>query len=153
MWAASDVAEVKAVWGEGLGTCSAGTLRAALQALVDSGSEWPPTLPEFRELCRQYDRPEAASPALAAPRVDPPPGVAGALRDAVSGPGDPRFWAKHPKSAQAVRLLVRGCEREPSLRPILASLLRDPSPCRSDEARAELQAVAGYPPAWMREVA
>jgi hypothetical protein len=52
MWNGADVAEVKAVWGEQLGRYRQATIGAALQKLIDSGNQWPPTLPEFVELCR-----------------------------------------------------------------------------------------------------
>lgn len=52
MWNGADVAEVKAVWGEQLGRYRPVTIGAALQKLIDSGNQWPPTLPEFVELCR-----------------------------------------------------------------------------------------------------
>lgn len=53
MWVDSDMAEVKTVWSEQLGRFEPASIAAALQRLVDSGNQWPPTLPEFVELCRQ----------------------------------------------------------------------------------------------------
>ena len=53
MWVDADMAEVKAVWSEQLGRFEPASISAALQRLVDSGNQWPPTLPEFVELCRQ----------------------------------------------------------------------------------------------------
>lgn len=53
MWQSTDVAAVKAIWGEQLGRFQPATISAALQRLVDAGDGWPPTLPEFVEACRQ----------------------------------------------------------------------------------------------------
>lgn len=53
MWVDADMAEVKAVWAEQLGRFEPTSISAALQRLIDSGNQWPPTLPEFCELCRQ----------------------------------------------------------------------------------------------------
>jgi len=53
MWHSTDIAAVKALWGEQLGRFQPATISAALQRLVDAGDGWPPTLPEFVESCRQ----------------------------------------------------------------------------------------------------
>ena len=50
---ADEIAEAKAVWGQALGRFQPATIGQALQRLIDSGNGWPPTLPEFVELCRQ----------------------------------------------------------------------------------------------------
>lgn len=69
MWAGADMDEIKAVWGEELGRFKGESIAAALERLRDSGSEWPPTLPEFVELCRQCAVERAArTPALPAPK-------------------------------------------------------------------------------------
>ncbi len=53
MWAGCELAGVKATWAEALGRYESATLADAVRALLDSGSAWPPTLPEFVEQCRQ----------------------------------------------------------------------------------------------------
>lgn len=53
MWVDAGMDEVKAVWAEQLGRFAPQTIADALQRLIDSGNQWPPTLPEFVELCRQ----------------------------------------------------------------------------------------------------
>jgi len=53
MWVDADMAEVKAAWAEQLGRFEPASIAGALQRLVDGGNQWPPTLPEFVELCRQ----------------------------------------------------------------------------------------------------
>ena len=53
MWVDADMPEVRAAWAEQLGRFAPQTIADALQRLIDSGNQWPPTLPEFVELCRQ----------------------------------------------------------------------------------------------------
>lgn len=70
MWHGTDIAAVKDVWAQQLGRFQTATIAAALQRLVDGGDGWPPTLPEFVELCRQaaLGRVQAQDgPALPAP--------------------------------------------------------------------------------------
>ena len=43
---------MKGVWADALGRFTGGTIAAAVRGLIDSGSQWPPTLPEFSEACR-----------------------------------------------------------------------------------------------------
>ena len=72
MWLDADMAEVKAVWGEALGQFHGDSIGGAIGRLVASGSQWPPTLPEFVELCRQSALGRTnAMPALPAPRGNP----------------------------------------------------------------------------------
>ena len=59
--------EVMQAWAVQLGGFNGPTIKAALQSAIDSGREWPPTLPEFKALCRQYNRPEHQQAALPAP--------------------------------------------------------------------------------------
>lgn len=68
MWADSDLDEVKTVWAEALGKYSGESIAGAVRSLIDSGSQWPPTLPEFSEACRvsAVNRRDTA-PALPAP--------------------------------------------------------------------------------------
>lgn len=77
MWVDADMAEVKAVWSEQLGRFEPASISAALQRLVDSGNQWPPTLPEFVELCRQ-----AAVGRQQAQRYDALPAPGNARTDA-----------------------------------------------------------------------
>lgn len=58
MWAGANLEEVRQVWGEALGQFSADTFGQALRSLEQTSTEWPPTLPTFVTLCRQYNRPE-----------------------------------------------------------------------------------------------
>ena len=55
---------VRALWAEQLGRFQPESIRAALQAEIDSGREWPPTLPEFLHLCIQAQRVVPKEPYL-----------------------------------------------------------------------------------------
>ena len=69
MWADADVQEVKAVWARALMKFDPKSIGGALDRLIESGREWPPTLPEFVELCRQsaIGRQQDQVPALLSP--------------------------------------------------------------------------------------
>ena len=67
MWADLPPEDVKATWGAALGRYPLRTVGRAVQSLVEQAGEWPPTLPQFCELCRQFNRPEHQSCALPAP--------------------------------------------------------------------------------------
>lgn len=75
MFSGADRGEVHALWGAQLGQYRAESIAIALQRLVDSGSEWPPTLPEFAKLCRESAQERAtAQERLPAPRGHKPLG-------------------------------------------------------------------------------
>lgn len=52
-WKGCNIASVKSVWAETLGTLSRDELAAGVAGCM--AKEWPPTLPEFVKLCRQAD--------------------------------------------------------------------------------------------------
>ncbi len=66
MWHGTDIGSVKEVWAQQLGRYQPATIAAALQRLVDGGDGWPPTLPEFVEVCRQAALGRAQSQNVAA---------------------------------------------------------------------------------------
>lgn len=68
-WRGTDLAHVKGMWGAKLAGFhdQPERLKFALNAL--DAKPFPPTLPEFIELCRFAPRPEL--PALPEPRIDP----------------------------------------------------------------------------------
>ena len=67
MWQGMEPAEVMAGWGAQLGRFPPDALARALQAVIDSGREWPPTLPEFVAICRDFHRPRQDEGALSLP--------------------------------------------------------------------------------------
>lgn len=52
MWKDADPLEVRAVWAEGLGLYEPQDVRRALEAMVMTYTDFPPTLPQFSALCR-----------------------------------------------------------------------------------------------------
>ncbi len=65
MWEGLDLREVKGMWATELGRFDAQTLGRAMRTIIDSGREWPPTIPEFVAACLDV-RPPPASPGGAA---------------------------------------------------------------------------------------
>ncbi len=54
MWADADVPRVKATWAESLRNVTVEEMRLALAELDKRGGSFPPNLPEFSALCRQF---------------------------------------------------------------------------------------------------
>jgi hypothetical protein len=136
------------LWANQLAAYSPEVLQRAVQALIDAGGEWPPTLPEFKAICADFRRSEPAPvEALPPPAADRELGRAALdlIKGVRIGAEDPMFWAKRPKSAAAVDLIVRGIQRDPSskLKAILAGHLADidRAPVRSEEARQRLREI------------
>ncbi len=53
MFPVADHDDVKSVWAAQLGRFEPPTIVAALQAMTDSGREWPPSLSEFVKACQE----------------------------------------------------------------------------------------------------
>ena len=136
-------------WDEQLHAFSDDVIRKAVQSAKDSGKDFPPKLPVFKAICADFRRSEVPPvEALPPPAVDRE--IGRAALDMINGaidPGDPMFWAKRPKSAAAVDLIVRGIQRDPTskLKDILAGHLADidRAPVRSEEARQRLREIKG----------
>lgn len=147
---ADDAEEVRQTWEEQLRRFSPEIIRRSIQSLIDASGEWPPTLPQFVGVCKDYNRPEQA----AVPAALPPPTATETaqaaeqlqrIAETVSRPAtwDYLAWARRPKSAQAVLLLQRGAERDSRLKDIFAAHLADGGiHCQRDEARELVQAIA-----------
>ena len=56
MWRDADPLEVRRVWGEELGKFTPADIRGGLDALPQSYTDWPPTLYQFADLCRDAQR-------------------------------------------------------------------------------------------------
>lgn len=71
MWAGMPYEDVRADWASRLGKFPRHAIASGFDALIDSGAEWPPTLPEFVKLCKAFVRPEQmVYNALPAPGAD-----------------------------------------------------------------------------------
>lgn len=81
MWANADPAELRAVWGEQLGRFVGEDIRDALEIVPKAYQHYPPTLPEFVELCSDARRARAqTTPKLTGPRMPMPDNVRAQLR-------------------------------------------------------------------------
>lgn len=67
MWADADPHAVQADWEAQIRRFPAQVIREAVQALIDKGTDWPPTLPAFVAICRDFHRPESQSVDQALP--------------------------------------------------------------------------------------
>lgn len=87
LWADAPVAHVKAVWADTLRNVSPEQMRLAIDELAKNGKPFPPTLPEFANLCEQYRPKSKPSLYLASPRHDAPEGVIRSLRQILDQAG------------------------------------------------------------------
>lgn len=72
MWADMSREEVEAVWNAALRGYPPATIAKATQSLVQAGTGWPPTLPEFVAICRQSMTAAHQAPMLThTPKSDP----------------------------------------------------------------------------------
>lgn len=112
--------DVRALWAEQLGRFEVPTLRAAMQAVIDSGREWPPTLSEFVAMCQRaaVERRQHA-PAALLPMPRSSPGAAGRFVaeavESIKSRGPNRAWAgkiiaRH-KAGEAVPMAVLAMAR------------------------------------------
>lgn len=100
MYPADQVEEVRELWAQQLGRFAPESIGLAVQAVIDGGREWPPTLPEFVEQCRRCALSRVAhAPAvmLPAPNLEPEI-IAARLREiedltGVAKPKPGREWA------------------------------------------------------------
>ena len=56
LWVGAPLEEVKAEWGRALTGVEPEAMRLALDSMLTTGKEFPPKLPEFVSLCRQFRR-------------------------------------------------------------------------------------------------
>ncbi len=80
MWADADVPNVKAVWGDSLRNVAVEEMRLALAELEKRGGPFPPNLPEFSALCRQFKPSGKLALYLSAPRTEAPANAFQSLR-------------------------------------------------------------------------
>lgn len=81
LWGPIPLDAVKAEWARTLTGVSPEAMRMALDHLLNAGVAFPPTLPEFTSLVRQFTRHGAHRIAIADNRRDPPPGGFDSLRN------------------------------------------------------------------------
>lgn len=84
LWAGVPIDAVKDEWARSLTGISPDAMRMALDSMMSSGKTFPPTLPEFVSLCRQFARRGPHRLALADKRVYEAPGSIQSLRDIIN---------------------------------------------------------------------
>lgn len=137
-WKGCDLANVKATWAEELaGYCdNPEAIGYALRALA--GAKFPPTLPEFIEVCRN-------APAKEVPAIPYKPtaedvqraraaaeSAARAVKPKIND-GIDRHWATHPRSAMQLKMIFEAAENDPRFRPCIAEMVEQ-GICTADGA-------------------
>jgi hypothetical protein len=85
-WIGAPMDAVKVEWARSLASFDTEAIRLALESLKtseptkDDGRKYPPNLPEFVHICRQFVRRGPHRLALTAPRYEPPENVFKNLR-------------------------------------------------------------------------
>jgi hypothetical protein len=121
-WGNGDAHERALVWHQALSKYPMTVVGDALRDLAETGTGWPPTLPEFVQMVRDKVPPAAHRPALPVPdrrQADIEMGAqkAAALKAAVSTQKNPRAWAH--------KILERHAAGDTSLAPIAIQFARE----------------------------
>ena len=72
LWGDMPLGMVKGEWARALTGVEPEAMRLALDSMLTTGKPFPPTLPEFVSLCRQFRKSGAPRLALAEPRGEMP---------------------------------------------------------------------------------
>jgi hypothetical protein len=85
MWAGTNPDELVSTWSQHLGAYDGSDIKAAIDALRDGFPEWPPTLFQFADLCRDAKRRRVQNAiAIDGPRTEMPEDVRVKLREFVA---------------------------------------------------------------------
>lgn len=87
LWQGVPLEAVKAEWARSLHGFDVNTVRLAIESMKTEGRAFPPNLPEFVALCRQFQRKGPHRLSLAAPRHDAPEGAILSLRQILDQAG------------------------------------------------------------------
>ena len=138
---ADDIEAAKEAWEAQLRSVPADTIRMVLDHLQRDPPEWPPSLAQWIQLCKQFRAAEHKPAALPPPKQVTPEGKA-IIQDAVSQIRTPSFdflhWARFPKSAQAILEISRGARTDSRLADILAQHIADGGANCQPEAQKQL---------------
>jgi len=124
-WGNVDVAERNRTWAEGLGRFDLDVIGEALRALAESGSGWPPSLPEFVDRCEGFEQKPGRKLALPVPSRSKEALRQGAEKMAEfkatvtvgKHHGDGRDWAR--------RVLERAARKDGGLAPITVQFAKE----------------------------
>jgi hypothetical protein len=136
-----EIDQAKAAWEAQLRSVPPDTIRMVLDHLQRDPPDWPPSLAQWIQLCKQFRAAEHKPAALPPPKQVTPEGKA-IIQDAVSQIRTPAFdflhWARFPKSAQAILEISRGARTDSRLADILAQHIADGGANCQPEARKQL---------------
>lgn len=136
-----EIDQAKEAWEAHLRSTPVEVIQKALSHLQTDPPEWPPSLAQWIQLCKQFRAAEHKPAALPPPKEITPEGKA-IIQDAVSQIRTPGFdymhWAKFPKSAQAILLLARGAKEDNRLADILDQHIADGGANCQPEAKNQL---------------
>ena len=143
-----DIEAAKVSWEAQLRSQHTDTIRTALEHLQRDPPDWPPSLAQWIQLCKQFSRPEHR-PALPMPPHEPTEvgrQIQSEIASSISKTGfDYLAWAKSPGSEKAVELLVRGAREDRRLADILNHHLKtDGRDCKNDGARKAIRGVPAH---------
>ena len=124
---------VKRTWAEELGGFSGDSIAKALDA--QKSTKFPPTLPEFIELCRESARRvgTATAPALihkpTTEELDHQRVMAKRLGDSIGAgkihDGIDTHWATHPRSPAHLAFIFDAARRDQRFKPCIEQMVRD----------------------------
>ena len=136
-----EIDQAKTAWEAQLRSVPADTIRMVLDHLQRDPPDWPPSLAQWIQLCKQFRVAEHKPAALPPPKQITPEGKA-IIQDAVSQIRTPAFdflhWARYPKSAQAILEISRGARTDSRLADILAQHIADGGANCQPEAQRQL---------------
>jgi hypothetical protein len=133
--------ELSAAWEQYLRSVNPDVIKQVLTSLAENPPEWPPALGEFIRLCKQFNRVEHRPAALPPPKQVTEAGreiIESAVSQMRTAGFDYLYWAKFPKSAQAILLLARGAREDTRLADILAQHIADGGANCQPEAQRQL---------------
>lgn len=149
MWAGADRREVQDLWTGRLARYKPETIALALDALIDSGKEWPPNLPEFDELCRRTAEVRVGRRlVLPAPRRPKPADYRFPDLSAERSIDGLR-WLRRVGSMSVARALLSQAEKDWRVAKILEHHIeRDFADVVNPESRSFLRAWSAANPGW-----
>jgi hypothetical protein len=131
-------------WEYQLSNTDPGIIRKVLEHLAN-GSEWPPALAEWAQLCRDFRPPVSTAAPMLEYRQEPTEEgkqVISQTMAQLQPKADALRWARFPKSASAIVTLVKGAEEDQRLRSILMEHIADDGARCEPDAQKVLHAVA-----------
>jgi hypothetical protein len=136
-----EIDQAKAAWEAQLHSVPTDTIRMVLDHLQRDPPDWPPSLAQWIQLCKQFRAAEHKPAALPPPKQVTEAGreiIESAVSQMRTAGFDYLHWAKFPKSAQAILLLARGAREDTRLADILAQHIADGGANCQPEAQRQL---------------